>query len=1763
MASLDLLIYEKANKYGLPPKLLRELVKKESNFNPKAKSPAGAMGLTQLMPGTAKSLGVTDPWDPEQNLEGGAKYLRQQLDKFGRVDLALAAYNAGPGNVEKYGGIPPFAETRNYVSSIINSLGDLSTIKPVSRGTQRPKTSYLQQFQEQYAKPYTPPKAAPTPTATKSKYVSTVDNVNPEFAAKHPTFTKIAETVTAPIRALSDLPWFERAGQTGSEIMTLQDRPDKVSTGSTAGDITADLWGSLMGFAANPAGTVNVGANLFNLGTKATEKVLPKAVKSRPILNTAAGLAGGAVGYEGAAALVNNRPMSLQDMGVAAAVNALLGAATHGVARMPKLARAANQAEQLNTIRNLDLRNPVRVTEADRLNTPALPGPQERVALPGIQERLVLPAGSDLRLPEWGSDTGGVIRQRGFTEPAQLPMTQAEAAARQQVDNVVNVPLLTGKVDTSIWQKGVPERKLLTGKTADTPLDTRTFDEVGRRSIKAASYEHPELAPFIRQEANRLMGEVMDTIKGERTYTEYNGEAFFSGTKRLTSESIERIKDETGASYVEIGQALGKLVHDKGLENNALSKKIELIIDDNLTRGTKTIDGMDLPPVQEYIVAKQKAYYSKPAAKPQQSKSYKPVVELNAARGILHTTKNLDRAAKILDTYPELKPQFKSLVKRIEKAQRGKANAPRVAEQPQPAEAINPRKAELAAARVILRRTNNPERAAKVIDAFPDFPGLRAEYEQMQRKATAKAAKVEKAKAKVNKVKTTKEPKAGETKTKAAPKGAKVAAKGATDAAKVKARKKQKRASATPVDDGVQAMASPAAPPPGGGKTDKTVKRRDIIKFLDEKLNVPIRTGRFKQKALGIFKIKPEVIRSRIANDIPAISHEVGHFLDKQLKLADSAFDSELMALGKQTSLPNYTPEQVRAEGVAEFVRLFLTDEAAAKKAAPKFFASFEQKIKANKDIDDALRTAQRDIYTWYNQPAKARILGSMSIGEKSSRKMSLDSLYTMTFDEVHPLKGFVRQVGVKDLPIEKDPYKLAWLARGWAGKAETLLKHGPMDKDGKKVGKSLDEILKTVENELDDFRAYIVAKHSLEVKAQGKETGIADKDALEVINNSPAKYQDTLNDLVKYQDNLLEMLADAGVMKKGSIKAMREAYPNYIPFYREFSDDPAVVTEWLSRGGYANLNNPIKKMKGSARDILDPLESIIKNTYLFTNIAEKNKVGRAIVELAEQGDGLGRFVEKVDGNRFSKENVLKVFRNGEPEHYQLDPDLYRATLALDKESTNTVVQILSYPASWLRAGAVLSPDFMVRNPIRDGFSAFINSKYGFIPGWDTVKGVFHAVKKDDLYWQWMNSGGAQSTLVSIDRDYLQKNIREMFKNSRSTKDKIITVVNPKTYLEMLRSLSEFTELGTRLGEFSKGVKSGANPLEAAIASRDVSIDFGRHGAHTKQVNRIIAFFNAALQGADKIRRQFIEKPLQTSVRTALSITAPSVLLYLHNRNDPRYQELPQWQKDMFWIIPTKEHLWRIPKPFEMGILFGTVPERILQWIDSKDPKAFDELGKTVLEGMLPGYLPTALLPIIEAQSNYSFFMKRPIVPQREQKIEPSEQFTVYTTETAKKLGELLNMSPRKIENTIRGYTGGLGMYTIKLGEGLAEVFGVLDRTSRPALTMEEIPGLKALMTTAYNNTQSENDFYERLDELERQYQTIKNLKQKPPKGFSMSELKRLRKVSDRLSDLRKRERDILNSKTMSPQRKRAELTKLNKLATNTARVALGKERLK
>jgi hypothetical protein len=794
-------------------------------------------------------------------------------------------------------------------------------------------------------------------------------------------------------------------------------------------------------------------------------------------------------------------------------------------------------------------------------------------------------------------------------------------------------------------------------------------------------------------------------------------------------------------------------------------------------------------------------------------------------------------------------------------------------------------------------------------------------------------------------------------------------------------------------------------------------------------------------------------------------------------------------------------------------------------------------------------------------------ILSRVSTDKPSKTMPTLERLYSRFVDRLQPIKRATAALADDALPESQNPFSLARVSRGWAGKADSMLTAGVYDNAGAKVADSLQDVLKPVADDLPKFRAYAVERRAIEVAERGM-TPYKDfvmDDALTRLNllETPTRKQ-AFDALFDFQAAVIdETMLRSGMMGKEAVNAMRELNKQYVPFHRVF--DAAEMGQKGVADTFANIGQVVKKLQGSERDIVDPLESVIKNTYALTSAAERNKVGAALATLVEGNvDKAMPWMQRVDDvTNAAMEGVVSVWRNGQRELYKVDPDLYAALTHLDKESSNLLVKVLSTPASWLRAGATLTPEFIGRNPIRDQWTAFLNSKYGYTPFADLGRGISEAIKKGSLYDEFQRSGAAQSTLASLDRAYLQKSLSNLT-SSGSAWDKAKRLAsNP---LDALRGLSELMEEGTRIGAFKKAkdaaLKAGSTYedalLKAAQEAREITLDFGRRGSQMGQVNRVIAFFNATVQGADKMVRAIKENPTGYLSKAAVSITLPSLALWYRNKDDPRYKELPQWQKDLFWIVLTKDKIIRIPKPFEAGVIFGTAFERMAEWMDKKDPEAFKGLGKTLQEGFSPSFIPTAFVPWISVYSNKSLFTGAPIVPQRELGLPAPMQFGAYTSETAKGIGALTGQSPRQIEEYVQGYGGGLGRLGLQAGDAVLDVLGQGSKIPKPATDWTSLPGIRGFTVQPYQQSQSVNEFYETLDRLQTQQAGMKaGGERMQPKDTAM--LMRLNEANKTMSELNKQERSVQMSETLTPEQKRERLDAINKRQADLARKALGR----
>lgn len=974
------------------------------------------------------------------------------------------------------------------------------------------------------------------------------------------------------------------------------------------------------------------------------------------------------------------------------------------------------------------------------------------------------------------------------------------------------------------------------------------------------------------------------------------------------------------------------------------------------------------------------------------------------------------------------------------------------------------------------------------------------------------------------------------------------------------------------------------------GRLGRSVTRREILDAVNNLFNQRVKSGRLgRDNVRGWYNTKTDVIRSGNYGEIPTIMHELGHYVDNYFNFSkDARFNNEFNGVIQDRFGKAYNKlgmDGIRGEGYAEFFKDYVSDRAKAKREFPEFYKHFTEAIAKEPELNGITNKLSQMVHEWHRQGGAERIKGSISFESKGKVSQAIDAVkrgeakdvikkalndvYTKAIDELNPLKDLVeeveRQTGEK-IAFDDNPYMQAWLARGWVGKAETLIEHGAPEHGIK----PLKDILKGIgEKEHKEFSAYLVALHDLDLhKNKQKATFDYTEDAAVLGKHAGnERFQKAAVEIYKYQDYLLQMLVKEGMLTAKAYHTMRKMYPHYIPFFRDMSD--AGMQSFLSGGkGFIDVSSPVKRFKGSTRDIIDPLESIIKNTFQFYNTIERNHVGRTFAKLADK-NGVGQIVERVHGNKAKTDNTFNVWENGEKVTYETTPELIQTMRMLDKDQSNMVAKILSYPANWLRAGATLSPEFILRNPVRDMIGASIYSKHGFIPVVDTFKGLALFLKKGELYWEYMKSGAAHAAMVSLDRDYLGGQLRDiMSRDSKATK----LIKNP---LEVLRAMSEATEMATRLAEYDnarKGYTGLGNRLfgkdrkpltaqEAALVSRDITLDFSRRGTHTKRLNQITAFFNATLQGADKMARAFKEDPRGMTVKTMLYITLPSVLLWYMNKDDERYQELPQWEKDTFWIIPGKENMYKIPKPFEAGVLFGTSFERMLQYMDdaknNRKSVGFKGYGERVMDSLAPGLIPTGAIPVLEYMTNHSFFRQRSIIPQSQENLPARLQYGANTSEVAKFVGDKINVSPYIVDNTIRGYGGGLaglGLSAVDAASGAKE--------NNASKKWYETPGLRGFTAAPYQSSNSVQRVYDDYKEQEKLHNEFKLTGQRP-EGYDAKEFAKLKSASDSLKGLNKASKAIINNERMSGEQKREQLDKINMRKANIARSVYGLGKVK
>jgi hypothetical protein len=834
-------------------------------------------------------------------------------------------------------------------------------------------------------------------------------------------------------------------------------------------------------------------------------------------------------------------------------------------------------------------------------------------------------------------------------------------------------------------------------------------------------------------------------------------------------------------------------------------------------------------------------------------------------------------------------------------------------------------------------------------------------------------------------------------------------------------------------------------------------------------------------------------------------------------------------------------PSKKRTEALAEFVYNYIIDPAQVIKDTPKFYAWFEKLIDNAPAIKEALSEARTQWNKYEAQDPRIKVL---TLFEPTPKKEGFfDGIIKLDKDKIlyswvnhlryweNISKDWKKIIGT-GYSTSKDPYYSAKTMMGIDGRAQQWLLYHPYFHKGTDV-----EIRKDVEGLISilrpilgtekdqDFRGYLLAKDSMESHQQGRPNEAAMP--LELAKSSIALWEkqygvrklwDFQSQIQKYNESLLDFMVESGKMSQEGVDLIKSKHQYYVPLKRIFEDyEIGGGKRPISRDMLATSEKAVWSRKGSFKTIKDIYESMVENTYHILSAAERNiqlknlrdaffdiqkynqekKIPLSIIEEIPPYD-IKAFRDLESGEmKFSlvKEKpksgrIMDVWEEGKVHYYDVAPEYYDP-LFQQEPKVQEVIRMLSLPSRWLQAGAVVyDPTFPIRNIMRDQQSAWFYSKFKYVPT-DFIKGIASAIKKDEYFQKWLASGGDQSFLISADqmmeKDYAKKKVGRTFERKWATWSR-----NPLTFFQ---DFSRASEIGTRLGAFRNAYKKTKNVQLAAVESRDVSADYGIHGAKIRQALGLYPFLNARLQHARSMVES-VKHPASFFMK-GMAITAPALMNWLLNNQDEEstklYQSLPTWRRVGLYNIriPGTDHFIPIPKGF-YGVLFGSSIESFMDSVIKDDPRVVEKFANQLFKEFSPvgnwtELVPFIIRPKIEVWANKKGYTGKPIISESMRLLKPAEQYYTPTPEIFKKIGETLNWSPLKIDHYIRSYTGGAGIGAVNILDEILQLTGIVDKKPEDNFTtISRLPVFKAFLTEKPIGLQSGyiSDFYETLDKI-------------------------------------------------------------------------------
>ena len=840
-------------------------------------------------------------------------------------------------------------------------------------------------------------------------------------------------------------------------------------------------------------------------------------------------------------------------------------------------------------------------------------------------------------------------------------------------------------------------------------------------------------------------------------------------------------------------------------------------------------------------------------------------------------------------------------------------------------------------------------------------------------------------------------------------------------------------------------------------------------------------------------------------------------------------------------------------------------------------------------------------------QSARSKI-GPQTITENADREVfSFQERATASvLDSLRPIRNLAER-GAEQQGLKPDltPYKDMRLVAGSKGVFDHVLRRGTVkfNDDGSigVSGKGLNEIFSPVAGKMNDAMVYFAGRRARELKNQGRERlfNDAEIDAMVGLEKANPEFRETFDEFQAFNQRMLDFAEQGGVISAEQKQRFLDLGNSYVPFYRAAVDGEGVTLGKLSSG------SPLRRLKGSDTALNEIQENIVRNSLLWTDLTLRNQAKNNVYNMIEEfgfddvakrvSKGQVEFAKVLDDqvkeaatksgidldeqlvsvlsfNRQPSENLDFVYRNGERVFFEINDQTFRKAMqSFSPRSLGFASQLFNVPANVLRRGVTLSPDFMIQNTVRDTQQAFIQSDFNFVPVVDSIRGLTSRVRENENYWNLMRNGGGFGTTYAGEIQ-AGTGLQQLYKRASLNPGNVLD--SPRRIADFLEKFSASFEMSSRLGEFRKALRSGASARDAAFAAREVSTDFALRGNSEtiRFITQSIPFLNARMQGLNRVYRAARENPSRTALKGLTAITVPSLALHSQNRKDPRYQALPDWIKDQHWVIFLPDNIadtfdvdrdqpFMIPKGFETGAVFATIPEVIMDAAADQNGQEFaDRMLQIANDQFALNPIPQAIRPAVETEiANESFFTGAPVIPRDLENVRPSEQFDAFTSDTMVEMAQILSdnlgieVSPQKAEFLTRGYFGTIASHVLWGLDALAR--DETERGERPETPVSEFPivGVFTERSPA-SNTQFMTDFFDLRSASEEVASTVRKMKneaRRPDVTDSELELLSLRQslqaVSERSRKISRAIELISNDENLSGKQKRERMDNLLK----------------